>query len=214
MIIGVPAQEKGIRPARTLPYRLDVRATVKPSAGTVVLKFLNTGWATAVFHVRSGNPADSPRSYTVEPGKWLEGSWSVTSSYDLSVYGPNGFVRYFQGSIGSGAAVLDVVSKYDREDDHDDDRDDDRGSIKLIITNTGAKAEVSVLDAYTGHSRTRLHHRGETWEDRSSLEQFYGWYDLIVTVENTTLLSNTGWQVTSKPGGTASQIRLSGALLP
>ena len=96
------------------------------------------------------------------------------SSYNLSVCGPNGFARYFQGSIGSRAAVLDVVSKYEH---------DDHGSLELIITNAGAKAEVSVLDAYTGDSRTRLLQSGETWEEGSSLERFYGWYDLIVTVE-------------------------------
>ena len=52
------------------------------------------------------------RTYTVESGKQLADTWNVTASYDLSVYGPNGFVRYFKGSIGSGAATLDVSSNY------------------------------------------------------------------------------------------------------
>jgi phospholipase C len=64
-----------------------------------------------VFQVRSGQAADLVRTYTVEPGKQLADTWNVASSYDLSVYGPNGFVRYFKGSIGSGAAALDVFSK-------------------------------------------------------------------------------------------------------
>src|SRR5215467_7995154 len=100
VIVGVPAQEKGVRPARALPYEMDVRATVNASNHTVVLTYLNTGRATVVFHVRSGNAADPVRYYTVEPSKHLTGSWNGGSSYDLSVYGPNGFARFFKGSIG------------------------------------------------------------------------------------------------------------------
>jgi phospholipase C len=84
-IIGVPAQEKGIRPARALPYLLGVRASVHTSNSTVSLTFFNTGRAAAVFQVRSGNPADAVRFYTVEPGKNLSGTWNAGSSYDLSV---------------------------------------------------------------------------------------------------------------------------------
>jgi phospholipase C len=175
VIIGVPAQEQGIRPARALPYHLDVHGSVDASNSTVCLTFFNTGRAAAVFQVRSGNVADPVRHYTVEPGKTLAGTWNVASSYHLSVYGPNGFVRYFNGSIGSSAAVLDVRSS--------DDRDDDRGSLEWRITNLAAdRAEVSVLDAYTGESSSWLLRPDETFEGEVSLGQFHGWYDLIVTV--------------------------------
>lgn len=176
--LGVPSQEHGVRPARALPYELDVHATVKASASAVVLTFLNTGWAAGVFQVRSGNPADLVRTYTVEPGKHLSDTWSVSSSYDLSVYGPNGFVRYFKGSIGSGAAALEVSSEYDR---------DDCGSISWRVTNVaGTQAEVTVLDAYTGKSITRRLQSGETLQEKLSLQQFFGWYDLILTVAGDT----------------------------
>jgi phospholipase C len=93
--------------------------------------------------VRSGNPTDPVRFYTVEPGKTLAGSWNVGSPYHLSVYGPNGFVRYFNGSIGPNAAALDVRSSYDVEGSH--------SSIAWKIANVAAKqAQVTVLDAYTG----------------------------------------------------------------
>jgi phospholipase C len=173
VIIGVPAQEKGIRPARALPYELDVHATVNAN-GTVGLTFLNTGDATAVFQVRSGNAADPVRNYTVEPGKSLAGTWNVTSPYNLSVYGPNGFVRYFNGGIGSSAAVLDVVTRYNIG----------KGpNIGWNITNFGStEAEVIVLDAYTGNLlTTRVLHPHATVVDKLSLDQFFGWYDLIVT---------------------------------
>jgi phospholipase C len=174
VIIGVPTQERGIRPARALPYELDVHGTVDASNSTISLTFFNTGRASAVFQVRSVNAADAVRNYTVEPGKQLAGTWNVASSYGLSVYGPNGFVRYFNGSVGSGAAVLDVRSRYEIED---------HGSIGWSITNVTARnASVSVLDAYSGNKVTRLLRPRETFEDEWSLQQFHGWYDLIVTV--------------------------------
>ena len=172
VIVGLPGQEKGIRPARALPYEMDVRASV--NASTVVLTFFNTGRGAVVFQVRSVNPADLVRTYTVEPGKHLTDSWSVASTYKLSVFGPNGFVRYFNGSTGSQAAALAVSSKYHHGDRH---------SIEWKITNVSPHgAEVNVLDAYTGESIRQHLHPGETFEDEQSLNRFFGWYDLIVTV--------------------------------
>ena len=171
---GIPTQEKGVRPARALPYELDVHAAVNASSHTVLLTFINTGAAGAVFHVRSGNAADPVRFYTVEPNKELMGTWNVATSYDLSVYGPNGFVRFFKGSVGPNAAALNVVSGYDTKD---------RGSIQWAITNVAAnRAEVSLMDAYTGNTVQRFILPKGSFTGSLSLSQFYGWYDLIITV--------------------------------
>ena len=172
--VGVPQQETGIRPSRALPYELNVHATVNGSNNTVVLTFFNTGQATVVFQVRSGNAADLVRTYTVEPGKQLADSWNATPSYDLSVYGPNGFVRFFKGSIGAGAALLDVVSSYDTGA---------HGSIEWKITNlASAPAEVSVLDSYKGKVSTQSLQPTASLEDKLALDPFHGWYDLVITV--------------------------------
>jgi phospholipase C len=172
--LGVPKQEKGVRPARALPYEMNVRASVHASTQSVVLTFSNTGGVTVVFQVRSGNPADVVRTYTVEPGKHLTGTWNTTSTYDLSVYGPNGFQRSFRGSIGSGSAVLDVVSSYGTQG---------HGSIVLNIANqTSAGRDISVLDAYTGKSVSQHLQPDQKLNDKLPLDQFGGWYDLIVTV--------------------------------
>jgi phospholipase C len=172
VIIGMPTQEKGIRPARALPYELHAHGRVNPSANTFELEFSNTGKAAAVFQVRSGNPADTVRMYTVEPGKRLSGAWNAASQYDLTVYGPNGFVRYFKGSIG--AAALAVHTRYGK---------DDHGAIGLLITNIGAgKATVIVLDAYTGDKDLRLLWPGARLEHDNRLDRFHGWYDLVVRV--------------------------------
>jgi phospholipase C len=178
VVVGLPKQEKGIRPARPLPYELDVHNLFNPKEGTVILEFFNTGASTVVFQVRSGNPSDLVRTYTVAPGTHLTDSWTVASTYDLSVYGPNGFVRYYKGSTGSSAAALEVSATYHQGDRH---------SIEFQITNVAANpAEVNVLNAYTGDGVIRLLKPQETFKDAASLHQFYGWYDLIVTVSQDT----------------------------
>jgi phospholipase C len=86
---SLPQQEHGVRPARALPYILDAFGAVQEADGSFAIRFRNTGRAGAVFQVRSGNGADAPRTYTVEPRKHLTDSWSVAtvgaSNYDLWV---------------------------------------------------------------------------------------------------------------------------------
>src|SRR5262249_25310999 len=123
---------------------------------------------------RSGNPEDVVRTYTVEPGKQLSGTWKADSTYDLSAYGPNGFLRSFKGSIHSGSALLDVASDY---------RTQGNGSIALAITNlANVEAEVTLLDAYTGKEISQHLKTHQILEDEMPLDQFGGWYDLIVKV--------------------------------
>ena len=179
VILGVPKQEKGIRPARALPYQLDVQGTVNASSGTVTLTFINTGKAAVVFQVRSTNAADQVRNYTVEGGKRLTGTWTVASSYNLSVYGPNGFVRYFKGSVGASAAVLAIQTICILED---------FGLLAWTITNASPhNATVNVLDAYSGNrvSRLLLPHE-PMFEAGWPLHESFGWYDLVVTVSQDT----------------------------
>jgi phospholipase C len=172
VIIGVPNQETGIRPARALPYELNVHGVVDAASASLALRFINTGSAAAVFHVRSTNPADPARSYTVEAGKSLADQWPLAATFKISAYGPNGFLRIFAGTVG--AATLDVSSSYATAG---------RGSIAWRIRNLGQHAAtVSVLDAYTGR---KVHQRvdpDQTLNGGQSLEAFHGWYDLIVTV--------------------------------
>jgi phospholipase C len=96
----------------------------------------------------------------------------------LSVYGPNGFARYFNGSTGSSAAVLGVSSSYGVATG---------GSIALKITNlTANDADVEVLDAYTGKSNTSHLKGNQSSQGELSLGEFFGWYDLIITVAGDT----------------------------
>jgi phospholipase C len=80
VILGVPQQEQGVRPAHALPYELNVHAAFDASTSSIVLRFFNKGGTTVGFQVRSGNAADLVRTYTVEQGKQLADTWSVASS--------------------------------------------------------------------------------------------------------------------------------------
>jgi phospholipase C len=94
-------QEIGVRFSRALPYELHTSARVE-SHGALSLICANGGEQAAVFHVYDRLHLDRiPRRYTVEAGKSLSDSWNTgatdSGKYDLWVYGPNGFVRTFQG---------------------------------------------------------------------------------------------------------------------
>ena len=84
---AVPAQERGVRLARALPYELQADGSADAANGTFRIDFANTGEAGACFRVRSGNTADGPWTYTVEAGKSLSDTWDVDAQgrYDLSV---------------------------------------------------------------------------------------------------------------------------------
>jgi phospholipase C len=97
-------QETGSRYSRALPYEMHTSATVA-DAGTVTLLFSNTGSQGVVFHVYDQLHLDRiPRRYTVEAGKSLNDVWNLSAddgNYALWVYGPNGFLREFQGQVAA-----------------------------------------------------------------------------------------------------------------
>jgi phospholipase C len=175
--IGLPTQEPGIRLARALPYRSDVYGSLSLANNSFRIYFGNTGRAATVFHVRSGDSTVLPRNYTVEAGKSLDDVWSVNSTYDLSVYGPNGFLRSFKGSFALGAkktTLLDVRASYVSED---------KGGITLHIINTGGHDHtITVLNAYTGEEFAHRLESGEKFDRHLSLSTYHGWYDLIIRV--------------------------------
>ena len=130
--LAIPAhQHKGsIEDVEHVVFLMQADGSTDAANGKFRIDFANTGEAGACLQVRSGNTADGPRTYTVEAGKSLSDTWSVDAQgrYDLSVYGPNGFMRAFKGAVSQPAkANLDVDFSYDR-----DDRD-----IMLRITNLG-----------------------------------------------------------------------------
>src|SRR5262245_22225256 len=115
---ALPRQEPGVRPARALPYELQVNGL--PIGGNAFqIDFRNCGAAATVFHVRSACGSLGPRSYTVESRKHVSDSWDVgATGYDLSVYGPNGFFRAFKDATSGAGANITVRASSDADGSH------------------------------------------------------------------------------------------------
>jgi phospholipase C len=176
---SLPGQETGVRPARALPYTLDAYGDVHEADHSFRIHFRNSGQACAVFHVRSGNATDVPRTYTVEPRKNVTDAWSVgaigASTYDLSVYGPNGFFRGFKGNAADQhRANLDIRAVYDEE----------RNGITLSFSNRAPlAANVNVRNRYTQKVTNVVLSPGESDSKSWPLARTGGWYDLTISVE-------------------------------
>jgi len=175
---SLPVQESGSRPARAVPYELNVLGSVDPIHQTVQLAFANSGKATAVFHVRSnvqtGTPI-GPWTYTVEPGHEVFDTWNLKSNnqstYDLSVHGPNGFLRSFKGSIsGDQKANLDVIAFCNVFGN----------AITLEIINRGAAGEITIADIYTGETIRHELRFGQSFSKSFNRNSTHGWYDFVV----------------------------------
>ena len=178
--LALPKQEPGVRPARAVPYELDVLGEVNFSDDTVSIHFGNTGKAAAVFQVRSGDGQHGPRTYTVGPQLSVSDSWAFKangqSAYDLSVYGPNGFFRAFKGSlVGREKANLAVTTRYDC----------DSTGVTLDVQNRGkTTAKVHILNHYTNETITHSLHPGAASSPSWELEASFGWYDFTIEVES------------------------------
>ncbi len=173
----MPEQEKGVRPARPVPYQLHVTGQADFSDGTFTLHFSNSG-KTAVYQVRSGNSSQGPWTYTVGKGASVSDTYAITgnnlTAYDLEVFGPNGFFRAFKGSVtGTGKANLSVHTSFSQEDN----------SITLSGANRGhGMVTVNVTNGYTGNVVSNAVESADDFEKTLSLQGTHGWYDFTITV--------------------------------
>jgi phospholipase C len=196
----LPVQESGTRPARAVPYTLQVAAAANLADQIMALTFGNTGAKAAVFQVRSANALQAPRSYTVSPNATLTDTWdfgaSGAAAYDLAVYGPNGFFRhYVGGTLGLTATNLNTSVTYHTS----------ANSVTLVITNAGAlAAAVQVVNVYTGAATTNVLVSGATVSTEVSLAPSAGWYDFIITVDSDPTFQQelAGHLETGRPGTT------------
>ena len=173
---ALPAQEGGVRLSRALPYELHADASLDTSSGTLRIVMSNTGDATAAFQVRSGNPADLPRCYTVEPDKRLAGVWQAAGQpvYDLEVHGPNGFLRAFRGAAaGNSRANLAVQVRYQPHA---------LGVVLSIRNLSGHSANVRLSDQYSGETRDHRLRPRDSHQGLWAAVRHGGWYDLVLTV--------------------------------
>jgi phospholipase C len=169
-IQAMPVQEPGTRPARPVPYHVNVTASANHTAEVFTLKLINTGSRTAVFHVRSANPLQSLRSYTVGSKEELADTWQFATAglatYDLSVYGPNGFFRHYRGAARDSAAInleagviYDVPSK----------------GVAVNVKNAGSMiCNVKLMNVYDSTASTHSLHPSAVFETILSLTKYAG----------------------------------------
>ena len=170
---SMPRQEPGYRPTRPLWYAPLVDSSLDATAGRITLTFGGGPDAGVSFHVRPGNRPGryGPWTYTTEAGKTISDTWSAVyprGDYDLSVYGPNGFLRVFKGSGRS--AGPEVRARHDRT-----------GNLILTFSdNGGTDVDLTVANAY-GRTVETIHLRAfDVVTHVVDLGASGQWYDITV----------------------------------
>ena len=165
---SLPIQETGRRPARPLPYAIEV--TGRPEDGEFILQIDNNGMAGVCLSVRSGDGASGPWFYTVEAGMSLSDRLSIPAgNFAFTVYGPNGFLRAFSGTAPS--IEMHIEPRYDPATE----------SMVLRLHNSGHSARTvqTVARDYSDAPQRRYHLApGEVREDRWAVASGDHWYDL------------------------------------
>ncbi|MFJ9707773.1 phosphocholine-specific phospholipase C [Streptomyces sp. NPDC101234] len=167
----LPRQERGSRPTRPLKYAPVVDGSLDAATGKFTLAFASGAHAGAAFLVTSNNRTDGPWSYTTEAGKSVSDTWNTAysnGSYDLTVHGPNGFLRTFQGP---GKAAGPEVTARPVGDD-----------IELTLSNKGSgTVKLTLANGYGGKPCTVTVRAGATVKHTVDLAHSRRWYDVTVT---------------------------------
>ncbi|MEO6316646.1 MAG: phospholipase C, phosphocholine-specific [Chitinophagaceae bacterium] len=185
----MPAQEKGIRPACSIPYELyaDGRILAEPKifkitfcAGTTSFGLRSAGAPFLVYAHMSGGM--QVRSYAVSAGDIIADEWKIADFrdglYHLSLYGPNGFFREFRGSAGDPPVTVNVA--YESANGKNKKL---TGNIEIKIVNQHkADHTLEVIDnSYSGRPQTVVAHGIKSTV--LNLSKSFGWYDFTVRVK-------------------------------
>ena len=115
----------------------------------------------------------------VQPRCWFENGryrYQAAGTYDLSVYGPNGFFRAFKGQSGSPASVnLRSTILYNLA----------RSGITLRCQNLRTEStELRIRNLYGSEVITRVLDPGRVFEQFWSLEKVSCWYNVVISVDS------------------------------
>ena len=165
---GPPRQESGTRPARSLPYAVDVAAAIDD--GALALKMTNSGNAGVALCARSSG-GKGPWFYTVEAGKGLDDRLPVGTDYAFEVHGPNGFLREFRDA--APYAALSAQCRYDAGS----------GDLIVSVSNPGTETREFSLETLSPSRQGARRYRlapGAGMEDRWAIAANGHWYDIAL----------------------------------
>ncbi|MCE6993032.1 phosphocholine-specific phospholipase C [Dyadobacter sp. CY323] len=189
-------QEKGTKFSRALPYNLHTHAKVDGNSKSISLLFSNAGKAGVVFHVYDLKHLEKiPKRYTVEANKSLTDEWDLSAdagTYDLEVYGPNGYFRHFSGDSNKPEPEISV--KYDSK----------KGAVILTVQSGSKFSDITVVSNaydYKGPWDAKVTANAsfqKTW----GLADSGNWYDFSVSSKDggSFLRRFAGRVETGKPG--------------
>jgi phospholipase C len=169
---ALPAQEPGVRPARPLPYQTDALANL--DGDRLKVSLANYGDRSAHFAVYgfAGETAE-PVHFDVHGCTDTELALAG-DAYDVTVSGPNRFVREFAGTQSGAAGSLLVTSDVPRRA---------RRLTLTLVNCSDATLDVAISPlAYSDDEPRQLRlrpgrERRVTW----STADTEGWYDLEIT---------------------------------
>ncbi len=165
---ALPKQERGVRPARALPYELHADGQLEKD-GKFSIDFHNSGDATGVLQVWSSDPKHEPRSYTVQPGKRLSDQWGTARAAVTMLRCTAERVLPALRRKGPG---LEISARYDASG----------LKLSLEVRNAGsAQVNVSVKDRYASKGTSFKLRPGARHTLEHSLKRTHGWYDLTLT---------------------------------
>lgn len=109
----VPTQENGVKPSRVLPYEFIVEDKVNENV--LNLRIFAKGQSGGAFQLYDWKADNSiVKKYTIHSGAEINNEIVLNGEYDLSLHGPNGFVRHFKGnSAALSGSECYVETKYD-----------------------------------------------------------------------------------------------------
>ncbi|WP_344636223.1 phosphocholine-specific phospholipase C [Kitasatospora cystarginea] len=209
---ALPAQEPGTRPARALPYQpganLDHLEFGSGGVMKVWLKMANEGapGATSAHFAAYANAYRSggPWQYTVDPGGNTSDFFNCgtnfgNGAYDLSVIGPNRFLRRFQGDATKPGKSVTVTASYAPAPD--------TGRLAVWFRLDNADSAPVTFTIASNAYRTdgpwtyTVQPGGSTSDYFNAVAYTNGWYDFTVTVSSDSTWSQrfTGHLETGSP---------------
>lgn len=184
-----PIQERGTRPARPLPYRPRVAASLHDDG--VELSLRNTGTRSTHFTVYGyAGEVTEPRHVDVKSAETVRLP-APNGRVDLIVTGPNRFQYELKGTTTGAAAGVDVSV---------DRRTGD--SLHLELRNNGAAAVTLRLTSLQYRDRTTTVRLKAGARKPLGWETKNGWYDVEITAEQDPTFRRrlTGREENGRPG--------------